>query len=154
MDALTEMARMDALGKPSVEESLASIAASLATLAAAASTLTVPQTPPNLKTLNSLNLNSSDQEIKSSEEGMQGGKQTVSRAKRARAALCLLPKDFQFDDRAMTLGKGLGFTEQQVWQYFNQFKDYWDAEGRMKANWQAAFRNWLRKARTDMGGKR
>jgi hypothetical protein len=111
----------------------------------AGGTLTPLNNP--LLTLNSLNLNSSsDSEIKSrSEEGMQGGKQTVKR-RGGNAGRTLLPKDFKFDDNTMRFGREvLGFTEQQVYQHFNAFRDYWGSEGRMKANWQLTFKVWLRR---------
>ena len=57
------------------------------------------------------------------------------------------PKHFDLDAEHYDLGETLGFTTQQTTDETNRFLDWHRAKGTSNVNWDAAWRNWMRKAK-------
>jgi hypothetical protein len=94
---------------------------------------------PKLTSLNSLN-SSSDSEVKSlaSEKEGTGGKKPIRQNPRTS-----WPDGFTYDERAEKLADGYKLN---VHKEFAAFRDHHCAVGSVMKDWQAAFRQWLRRA--------
>lgn len=65
-----------------------------------------------------------------------------------------LESDWQPPTDAWAFGRGLGLTDAEVSDQLDRFRDYWIArpgQGGRKVDWNATFRNWLRRAADDRG---
>ena len=54
---------------------------------------------------------------------------------------CILPEDFEIDERGKALAESYGLNP---FKEFAAFKDHAASKGRLCKDWQAAYRNWLR----------
>lgn len=67
-----------------------------------------------------------------------------------------LPDDWQPDAKTWTLADELGFTDQETWDQLNRMRDWaknaGGGKGR-KSDWNAAFRNWIKRAADDRKSK-
>ena len=61
-----------------------------------------------------------------------------------------LPIDFGLSPNLFQFGLREGLNDDDIRREFDRFSDHWRANGERKIDWQAAFRNWIRKAR-DLG---
>lgn len=65
-----------------------------------------------------------------------------------------LPPDWSPEVDDIAMGYSLGLSEEQARMEFERFKDYWHSipgQRGIKLNWDATWRNWLRKAADDAG---
>jgi hypothetical protein len=58
-----------------------------------------------------------------------------------------LPINFGLSPALCEFGFREGFSHDEIRREFDRFHDHWLANGERKVDWQAAFRNWVRKAR-------
>ena len=68
-----------------------------------------------------------------------------------------LPEDWQPDAATWALADELGFTSQEAWDQLERMRDWAkNADGGKgrKSDWNAAFRNWLKRAADDRHGRR
>lgn len=67
-----------------------------------------------------------------------------------------LPSDWQPDAKTWALADELGFTAQETWDQLNRMRDWaknaGGGKGR-KSDWNAAFRNWIKRAADDRRNK-
>ncbi len=78
------------------------------------------------------------------QEGIEKGNLSVSKKRGSR-----LPDDFHPDQSCNDLCRDLGFSKASAQNEYSKFKDYWisqPGQKGVKTDWQATFRNWLRKA--------
>jgi len=67
-----------------------------------------------------------------------------------------LPEDWQPDAKTWALADELGFTSQEAWDQLERMRDWAkNADGGKgrKSDWNAAFRNWLKRAKDDRKSK-
>ena len=91
------------------------------------------------------------------EEHLELERPTVPKAKRnVTPRGGRLPEDWTPDEEILPFACDLGFSENQIWKFHGEFCDYWravpGARG-CKLDWDATFRNWLRKKSDDQGRK-
>lgn len=82
-------------------------------------------------------------------------KEKINISPRARAKSDL-PDDWQPDARTWALADELGFTSQEAWDQLERMRDWAkNADGGKgrKSDWNAAFRNWLKRARDERRSK-
>lgn len=82
-------------------------------------------------------------------------KEKINISPRARAKSDL-PDDWQPDARTWALADELGFTAQEAWDQLERMRDWAkNADGGKgrKSDWNAAFRNWLKRARDERRSK-
>lgn len=77
-------------------------------------------------------------------------KTRTSRKPRAR---CECPTDFQPDETTLATATSLGFKPKLELETRAGFVDWWRGKGLRQADWQATYRNWLRKTAKDLGLK-
>lgn len=101
-----------------------------------------PTSPPRAHTVGSMGPHV-DGEVKGSDgDGDRASKVRTSSAKRATR----LPDDFTPTEQHVALANQLGVDLRREWP---KFRDYWQGEGKPKADWNATLRTWIRKASED-----
>ena len=70
------------------------------------------------------------------------GGETVAKVER-KAKGTRLPADWAYDLKHETLAREMGVS---LYEEFVKFKDYFIGEGKLKADWNRTFNNWLRTA--------
>jgi uncharacterized protein YdaU (DUF1376 family) len=68
-----------------------------------------------------------------------------------------LSDDWRPSPDDLEIGLNLGFSQKEILDQFNRFRDYWRAKPGANAtstNWSLNFRNWLRKAHDDQRNRR
>ena len=69
---------------------------------------------------------------------------------------CALPDDWQPDARTWALADRLGFSAQEAWDHLERMRDWAknaDGSKGRKSDWDAAFRNWLKRAADERRSK-
>jgi hypothetical protein len=74
-----------------------------------------------------------------------------ARTPKASRAQTQCPKDFAPDDTTLATATSLGFSAKLELETRATFADYWRSVGKLKADWQATYRNWLRSDAKKLG---
>ncbi len=76
-------------------------------------------------------------------------------SKNTKARGVSLPSDWEPDAKTWSLADQLGFTSQEAWDQLERMRDWAGNAGAkgLKSDWNAAFRNWLKRAADDRRNK-